>query len=181
MLLLGCRPKGRFTEQHDIFFGIGNSLASLIPDLLASWPEAKRNLHVDAWREVTRVNKYGIKVRPGKKRELFSSAGDRLYFINLGGYKKNEFEEYHYKLITVDKDKGSAIQKAKETVFYKHMGFKGAASHVDDKYGIDVDDTHEIMDILPFAMKEAYTIEIEPVGPKEEDEIHLGYFKLSSL
>ena len=30
MVLLGCRPPGRFTEQHDIFFGIGNSLKELV-------------------------------------------------------------------------------------------------------------------------------------------------------
>lgn len=34
MLLLGCKPKGRHTEQHDIFIGIADDLASLVPDIL---------------------------------------------------------------------------------------------------------------------------------------------------
>ena len=38
MVMLGCTPKGRFTEQHDIFFGIGNSLKELIPNMKAFWP-----------------------------------------------------------------------------------------------------------------------------------------------
>ena len=64
----------------------------------------------------------------------------RLFFINLGGYKENEFEEYHYKMLTACEDKSVAIQAAKQTAFYKHTGFKGATSHIDDKYGVDVDD-----------------------------------------
>jgi hypothetical protein len=30
-----------------------------------------------------------------------TSSPEQLFFINLGGYKENEFEEYHYKMITV--------------------------------------------------------------------------------
>lgn len=48
MLMLGCKPKGRFTEQHDIFFGIGNSLKDLIPQMKIFWPEAKGQIHIDA-------------------------------------------------------------------------------------------------------------------------------------
>ncbi|MGN6440105.1 MAG: DUF1543 domain-containing protein [Agriterribacter sp.] len=35
MLLLGCKPAGRHTEQHDVFFGIGASLKDLIPDIIS--------------------------------------------------------------------------------------------------------------------------------------------------
>jgi Domain of Unknown Function (DUF1543) len=58
MLLLGCRPEGRHTEQHDVFFHIGESLESLIPAIVEFWPEAKGKIHVDAWREVTRVGDF---------------------------------------------------------------------------------------------------------------------------
>ncbi|WP_394344775.1 DUF1543 domain-containing protein [Flavobacterium gawalongense] len=34
MIILGCTPIGRFAEQHDIFFGIGNSLKNLIPQMI---------------------------------------------------------------------------------------------------------------------------------------------------
>ena len=78
---------------------------------------------------------------------------NRLYFINLGGYKENDLEEYHYKLLAVGADKGSAVKMARQTAFYKHTGFKGAASHIDDKYSIDVDDLYELKDILPSSMK----------------------------
>ena len=64
MIMLGCRPKGRFTEQHDIFFGIANSLKDLIPEMKAFWLEAKGKIHVDVWREVTSVDNYSIEIVP---------------------------------------------------------------------------------------------------------------------
>jgi len=64
MVLAGCKPKGRFTEQHDIFFGIANSLKELVPNLNDFWPEAKRNLHIDAWRQVTSIAGYTIEIIP---------------------------------------------------------------------------------------------------------------------
>ena len=60
MLMLGCRPEGRFTEQHDIFFGIAQSLKELVPYIIQFWPEAKGKIHIDAWREVTQVNGFDI-------------------------------------------------------------------------------------------------------------------------
>jgi hypothetical protein len=41
------------------------------------------------------------------------------------GYKKGEFEEYHYKMVTVAKTLGIATRKVKTTTF-KHCGFEGA-------------------------------------------------------
>ncbi len=62
MVMLGCRPEGRCTEQHDIFFGIGKSLKELLPDMKNFWPEAKGRIHIDAWREVTQVDNYKIEI-----------------------------------------------------------------------------------------------------------------------
>lgn len=179
MLLVGCRPKGRHTEQHDTLFAIGNNIKSLLPQIKDFWPGAG-TMHIDAWREVNTVNGYAIKIITADKPYINSN---KLFFLNLGGYKENEFEEFHYKLITVAADKGEAIKIAKQTAFYKHTGFKGADSHIDDKYGIDVDDIYEINDILPTSLKDQYHIHISAAqnSSLSEDEMHLGYLKLSSL
>ena len=178
MLLIGCTPEGRNIEQHDIFFGIGNSVKELIPDVINFWPEAKEKLHIDAWREVTNVNGFGVSVIP--QQEINNSA--KLFFINLGGYKQNEFEEFHYKMIVAAEDKGEAVSQAKNTAFYKHTGFKGADSHIDDKYGVDVDDLFEIADILPAKIKKQYSLLItQHTEVLPDDELHLGYFKLNKF
>ncbi|MEO8711040.1 MAG: DUF1543 domain-containing protein, partial [Parafilimonas sp.] len=175
-----CKPAGRHTEQHDIFFGIGKSLEELVPQLIASWKEAEGNIHIDAWREVTQVDNYTITIAE-KNTDETSVIKEKLFFINLGGYKQNDFEEYHYKVLTAAADKGEAVRNAKQTAFYKHCGFQGAVSHVDDKYGIDVDDLYEIEDILPAGAKEKYSISLLPAKNNATDELHIGYVKIDKL
>ena len=178
MLLVGAKPPGRNTEQHDIFFGIGTSIRELIPQVQVFWPEAKRNLHLDAWREITLVDGYRISVidNPSHKNTT------QLFFINLGGYKQGAFEEFHYKMLIAAPDKNIAIQQAKQSAFFQHTGFKKAKSHIDDKYGVDVDDIFAIPDILPPFVKQRYSLLIEPaIDNPPVDAIHLGYFKLDAV
>ncbi len=179
MLILGATPPGRNTEQHDVFFGIGESLKDLVPHIKNFWSGGGR-IHIDSWREVTSVDGFSISVQA--KEKLSENNGYAMFFLNLGGYKENDLEEYHYKIIAVAKDKAEAINKSKKTAFYKHFGFKGAESHIDDKYGIDVDDIYSIDEILSDDFKEKYTIRIEKANADlPEDENHPGYLKLTAL
>lgn len=178
MVMLGCTPKGRFTEQHDIFFGIGSSLKELVPDMKDFWPEAKGRIHIDAWQKVTCIDDFDIEVI-SKEKNLEQE--EQLFFLNLGGYKEGEFEEYHYKVLVVTKTKAEAIKKAKQTTFYKHCGFKGAESHIDDKYGVDVDDIHNIEDILLDNFKSQYRLKITKTNAVSKDEKHIGYLKIDKI
>jgi hypothetical protein len=177
-IMIGCRPKGRFTEQHDIFFGIGNSLSELVPQMKAFWPEAKGKIHIDAWREVTSVDNHKIEIV--SKVDAVANVS-QLFFINLGGYKENEFEEYHYKILAIGTSLAEATKKAKATSFYKHYGFKGASSHIDDKFGIDVDDIFNVADILSTELKEKFALKISENNMNFEDELHIGYLKLEKI
>jgi Domain of Unknown Function (DUF1543) len=185
MLLLGCRPKGRHTEQHDIFFGIGYELKDLIKEIKQFWPEAKGNIHIDAWREVTAVDGHTIRVTD-ITTETKNKINKKLFFINLGGYKEDEFDEHHYTLLVVADNKLAATNKAKQTAFYKHTSLADnnihykALSHIDDRYGIDVDELYDIKEILPAEAKEKYTIKITS-GSATTDLYHLGYTKLNEL
>ena len=178
MIMLGCTPKGRLTEQHDIFFGIGNSLYDIKQDMLDFWPEAKGIIHLDAWQKVTQIDGYTIEIISRNEK---LEQEEKLFFLNLGGYKENVFEEYHYKVLAVAKNKAEAIKKAKETAFYKHYDFKGATSHIDDKYGVDVDDIHEIEDILNQKFKEKFQLKITKSNLELEDEKHIGYLKFDKI
>lgn len=180
MVLIGCKPKGRHTEQHDVFFGIGTTLEALVPQMIAFWPEAEGKIHVDAWREVTQVDGYELQIML-REQELAQESSNGLFFVNLGGYKENEFEEFHYKMLAVGEKKSAVIQQAKQTAFYKHTGFEGAVSHIDDKYGVDVDDIHQIADILPLETKSKYQIRLIKNRAKADDGWFIGYFKLDEL
>jgi len=174
MLLLGCKPPGRHTEQHDVFFGIAASLPELYPEIKAFWQQGK--VHIDAWREVNSVEGYAISIIP--KNEIAANAANKLFFINLGGYQPNKFEEQHYVVLTVKPDKAAAFKEAKSTLFYQDNQFDGAVSHIDDKYGIDVDDLYQVEDILSAHQKQLYSIVLVPTVGIPDDPIHLGYLKL---
>ena len=77
---------------------------------------------------------------------------------------------------------GEIIRKAKKTEFYKTMGFKNAESHIDDKYGVDIDDIFKVNDILPQTMKDEFSIVLEKTeAEKPENYTFIGYLALSKI
>lgn len=181
MVLVGGKPNGRHMEQHDVFFGIAMSLKELKQDIENFWPEAK-GLHIDAWREVNWVD--GCKVQIYLKSETptdICESTNKLFFVNLGGYQPLKFEEQHEMFVTAQTDLSMALKHARRRVFYKNNKLKGAPSHIDDQYGLDVDELYEIEEILVPDHKARYKIWVAEKGIEKEDEIHLGYLKLSKL
>lgn len=153
--LLGYTPTGRHTEQHDVFFCIGENLKSVKPDIAAFWPDAGK-IHIDCWREVNNVNGYEISIveKNNESKQM------NLFFINLGGYLPGSFEEHHYKLLAVAKDMGEAVRIAKQSTFYKQYNTedKKGISHVDDKYGVDVDEIFNVAEVLPPQQKQNFQL-----------------------
>ncbi len=182
MVLLGSKAESRNVEQHDFFFGVGHSLAELVPALQAFWPEAGKSLHIDGWREVTAVD--GFRVEVYRKQETDILSEYRLFFINLGGYTAGRLEEQHYTLLSVCRDKAEATQLAKRAAFFRSAsigGMKGANAHIDEKYGIDVDEVYRIEDIWRQNEDQHYGIRLIEADGLEVDQIHLGYFRLDKL
>ncbi len=179
-LILGCTPANRHTEQHDVFFCIGRTLSEIVPEIKKFWSEANGKIHIDAWREVNIVNGFSIAV---EERTPVDGKDVNLYFINLGGYRQGDFEEYHYKLLHVCASISGAVAAAKNTAFYKTFSTsdKGGASHIDDKYGVDIDEVLNVQDILPQHQKQQYRLVITPSDDGVADELHIGYLKLSSI
>lgn len=180
-LLLGCRPAGRKTEQHDVFAGIAEQLPDLIPYIEASWPEAGR-IHLDAWREVNAVDGYRVAVVPRTANPLLKADASKLWFVNLGGYQPGVFEEFHQKLVVVAASQAEAVQQAKRHPFFKayHLPPYGAA-HIDDKWAFEVDEVEPLESLLPTDMQQNWAIQLVRDEQVQEDEVHIGYFKLSTL
>ncbi|SEB18315.1 DUF1543 domain-containing protein [Pedobacter hartonius] len=179
MLLLGSKAPQRNVEQHDYFFAAASSLKELIPEIIAFWPEAGSSIHIDGWREVNMVDGYQVRVL--LKADPAVPSVKSLFFINLGGYQENKLEEQHYVVLTVQDDRVQAVQAAKKTVFFETNSIMGANSHIDEKYGIDVDDIYRIDEILSSIQKEKYKIMITPAADLPADQVQLGYFKLDKL
>ena len=176
--ILGATPKGRNTEQHDVFFGIAETLKDLIPDMKRFWPEAKGKIHIDGYQELKFVDGFELKI---VEKNSFVSE-NHLFFINLGGYEPGKFEELHQQYMMVGKSMAEIIRRVKKTEFYKTMGFKNAESHIDDKYGVDIDDIFKVTDILPEEMKEKYSIVVEKSNVEnQENYTFIGYLALTKL
>ncbi len=175
MILLGCKPLGRHTEQHDIFFGIAHNLKELIPAMRAFWPEAKGKIHIDAYRIVKQVEGFDVKVID--KQQSVPANVHQLFFLNLGGYQTDVFEELHYKMLLVDSEKDEAVKRSKKSTFFK----QNITPHIDDKYGVDVDDIFNIEEVLPKAMKEKYQLCFTRNENIKEDDLMLGYIPINKL
>jgi hypothetical protein len=182
MVLVGAKPLQRTVEQHDYFFGVASTLAELVPQIRDFWPEAGSSLHIDGWREVNTVEGYAVTI--ATKTTTPIGQVKRLFFVNLGGYQSGKLEEQHYTLLTVQDDRKGAIKTSTMTDFFKQQSIasvKSASAHIDEKYGIDVDEVYRIDDVLPKHITNQYQIVLTPGTAVRKDEIHLGYFKLDNL
>ena len=188
MIQLGGRPKGRLIEQHDIFFGVANQVNELIADINNHWPEVKNKWHIDSYRAISKVDNYAIKlVESNIQAECANDL--KLFFINLGGYQQDSFEEFHYKLLIVADSQADAVKQAKQSEFYKQFTFKdkaspfNAASHIDDKFEVDIDDIYNVNDLIsnvkiiiePFARALDKSINVI------EDKKYVGYLSIKNL
>lgn len=187
MVQLGGRPKGRLIEQHDMFFGVANQVSELIEDINQHWPEVKNKWHIDSYRAISKVDNYAIKlVELSNQTE---SANDlKLFFINLGGYQRGSFEEFHYKLLIVAATQADAIKQAKQSEFYKAFTYKdkespfNAASHIDDKFEVDIDDIYNVNDLIS-----TVRLLIKPITNERHELVHaddkeyVGYLSIKNL
>ena len=172
-VILGAPPQGRNIEQHDVFFGIAESLEDLIPEMKTFWKDVK--LHMDCYQEVQFADGYELEVI----EKTSENNDDHLFFVNLGGYKLGHFEEFHEQHLMVGKSMAEVIKRVKQTEFYKTMGFENAVSHVDDKHGVDIDDIYNVNDLLPKETKEKYSIILKKsTSENQENVMKVGYFKI---
>ena len=188
MIQLGGRPKGRLIEQHDIFFGVAKQVSELIDDINIHWPEVKNKWHIDSYRAITKVDDYAIKLVESSN-QVENNHALKLFFINLGGYQQGSFEEFHYKLLIVAANQAEAIKQAKQSDFYKQFTFNdkaspfNAASHIDDKFEVDIDDIYNVNDLISNV-----EIVIEPIARAldgslnvVEDKEYVGYLSIKNL
>ena len=187
MVQLGGRPKGRLIEQHDIFFGVANEVSELIDDINQHWPEVRNKWHIDSYRAISKVDNYAIKlVESSSQVECGSDL--KLFFINLGGYQRGSFEEFHHKLLIVAATQADAIKQAKQSEFYKAFTYKdkdspfNAASHIDDKFEVDIDNIYNVNDLISNVR-----LLIEPMANDShelvnaDDKEYVGYLSIKNL
>ena len=137
-VFLGGRAHKCNTELHDVVFTLGEKIEDTYNDLLGKWFGLPDRLHIDSWVDLNIVE--GYKISLSKKK---NKSNKKLYFVNLGAYEKNKFEELHESKFMVDVNKINVKKRAKELLL---LGKEQV--HLDDLY--DVDDCIEIDKVSDF-------------------------------
>ncbi|MBY0314746.1 MAG: DUF1543 domain-containing protein [Bdellovibrionales bacterium] len=144
---LGGRAPRCSLELHDVMFLVGKSSEELIPQIKENWFGTPKSLHVDSWLALENVEGYDITVSKGQNNNQRKSKDDlKLYFVNLGAYKKEVFGEMHYMKFLVAESPLEAKNKAK-----KNLENDLVELHTDDLY--DIDDCIEIEKIGPYTVQ----------------------------
>lgn len=207
-ILLGGTPKGRNTEQHDVMFAVANRIEDLYDEIKVFWhrqavndltTELKKQLpgldtaafgenllktlsqrdkvHIDAWMKVEYAGNYKVLIAP--LNSTTGQADRKLYFVNLGGYKEDEFEEFHKKLFVVAGGVTDAMAQLRSHSFMSDytptaLGTK-AKAHFDDKHEItfEADDIVCLEDVIT-----NYQLVLEPTNTPGINETVIGYIPL---
>ena len=131
-VFLGGRADKCNIELHDVVFTCAKDIQSSYTDLLDKWFGNPKRLHIDSWIELKYID--GYKIQLSKSKPILK---EKLYFINLGGYDKNKFEELHESKFLVGPNRIDIKKRAKKSLL---LGYDQV--HTDDLY--DVDDCIEI-------------------------------------
>lgn len=153
---LGGRVPRCSLELHDVMFLVGKSSEELIPQIKENWFGTPKSLHVDSWLALENVEGYDISISKGERK---SKNDLKLYFVNLGAYKKDVFGELHSMKFLVAESPLEAKNKAK-----KNLEKDLVEVHTDDLYNID--DCIEIEKIGP------YTIQLIPGQKSNVDPVN---------
>ena len=99
-------------ELHDVRFSIGATIEDCHDDLRSQWWGDPKSLHLDSWGEVTQADGYDIAVTREPRMDVLL----RLFFVNLGGYRPDEFGELHRDVLVVAPDARAAKARALQSV-----------------------------------------------------------------
>ncbi len=156
-VFLGGRADKCNTELHDVVFTLGEKIEDTYNDLLQKWFGLPDRLHIDSWVDLNIVEGYRISLSKNKKK-----SNKKLYFVNLGAYEKNRFEELHESKFMVDVNKVNVKKRAKELLL---VGKEQV--HLDDLF--DVDDCIEIKKVS------GYYINLEKTSIQNNLKFNNGY------
>lgn len=149
LVVLGGRAEGAHIELHDVRFVAGETLEATLPALRHQWFGRRRGLHIDSYMAVRQVGRFAVELR----QEAFGGA-ERLWFVNVGGYRPDSFAEDHAFCLVVATTAAGAKRQALA------QGLPDAVSrHKDDLQALEAVD-----DCLPLEMVGGWQVHLHPVA-----------------
>lgn len=127
MAVLGGNCGNSNIEVHDVRFVIGNSIDACIPELRRQWFGDAKGLHLDSYTEITHAQGFDVTVSNQP-----SQSPERLYFVNVGGYRAGKCLEFHDIGLFVASNEATAKKHALASLLSDHE-----QTHRDDVYAVD--------------------------------------------
>ena len=112
MFYVGGNCGNSNVELHDVRFSIGETPEDCHEDLRRQWWGDADSLHLDCWGAVEQADGFDITLTT----DAPGNGGDKLFFVNLGGYDPAEFSELHKNILLVMPDENSAKARAKAQI-----------------------------------------------------------------
>ena len=119
-VLVGGTVPGMRLEAHDVLFARGERIEDCLPSLHAQWRGEPASLHLDGWGRLDAADGHRIALRDAPP------AGDRLFFVHLGGYDPGRFTELHDNLFVVAPDAKAAKARALSQARYPKLAHRDA-------------------------------------------------------
>jgi hypothetical protein len=96
VIYIGGVHERAFIELHDMRFVVAQSIEDTYEYLRNSWWGSPESLHLDAWGVLEFADGYDIILK-----DYPQDSENKLYFVNLGGYDKDQFTELHKNVFVV--------------------------------------------------------------------------------
>ena len=108
-VVLGGHAPGCLVELHDVRFVAGESIEACLPELGRQWFGTRKGLHVDAYMAVRAIDGWSVSLvsEPPEPR------AEQLWFVNLGGYRRDVMAEIHHAGLVVATSEQEARRIAK--------------------------------------------------------------------
>jgi hypothetical protein len=112
MFYVGGNFRNSNTELHDVRFSVGETVPDCYQDLRAQWWGDPKSLHLDCWGEVAQADGHDVVL----VEEQPAAVENRLFFVNLGGYRPDQFAELHRNVLVVAPSEIAAKARALQMV-----------------------------------------------------------------
>jgi hypothetical protein len=132
-------------ELHDVRFSIGETAEDCHEDLRRQWWGDPVSLHLDCWGAVEQADGFDIALTKDAPRD----DGDKMFFVNLGGYDPAQFTELHKNVLLVAPDAKAAKAKAKAGI--KHW----ATPHRDRLFEVE-----QAVDLTVLMQRYGYSLKL---------------------
>lgn len=111
MFYIGGNAGKSNIEVHDVQFVVANEPQDAWPALREAWFGDRDKIHIDGYSRITWVDGYSVTLSAEPPQ-----VGQRLFFVNVGGYRSDTLAELHEFGLFVAEDAQQAKKKALATL-----------------------------------------------------------------